>query len=143
MQVEVGVSEKKQKDLGVRKPKKLTLDYQFWNEGAAFSNHKNLSNRPKINKLMIELEKETLKLFFTTWAVCDEVTRRSLPLKNAIIKNGVIIYNKDGTYELNNSTDKLMKQLLDGVAEYNNANRAERTGLGKLNKVQNDGWTVS
>ena len=33
-----------------------------------------------------------------------------------------------------------MKSLLDGVAEYDNAIRAERTRLGKLNKVRNGGW---
>ena len=33
-----------------------------------------------------------------------------------------------------------MKQLLDGVAEYDNAIRAERSRLGKLNKVRNGGW---
>ena len=33
-----------------------------------------------------------------------------------------------------------MKSLLDGVAEYDNAIRAERSRLGKMNKVRNGGW---
>ena len=56
------------------------------------------------------------------------------------MKNGVMLYTKDGTYDLNNPTDKLMKSLLDGVAEYDNAIRAERSRMGKLNKVRNGGW---
>ena len=51
-----------------------------------------------------------------------------------------MLYTKDGTYDLNNPTDKLLKSFLDGVAEYDNAIRAERTRLGKLNKVRNGGW---
>ena len=61
-------------------------------------------------------------------------------IKNAIIKHGVILYTKDRTYDLNNPTDKLMKSLLDAFAEYDYAIRAERTRLGKLNKVRNGGW---
>ena len=61
-------------------------------------------------------------------------------IKNAIKTNGVILYTKDGQYDLNNPTDNLFKSLLDGFAEYDNAIRAERTRLGKLNKVRNGGW---
>lgn len=54
-----------------------------------------------------------------------------IPTNNKYTKQ--FVYTKDGTYDLNNPTDKLMKSLLDGVAEYDNAIRAERSRLGKMN----------
>ena len=90
---------------------------------------------------MIELEKGTVKHLFVYNN--DRLSRNDQTqfiIKNAIKTNGVILYTKNGTYDLNNPTDKLMKQLLDGVAEYDNAIGAERTRLGKLNKVRNAGW---
>ena len=56
------------------------------------------------------------------------------------MKNGVTLYTPEGTYDLNNPTDKLMKTLLDGVAEYYNAIRARCCHLGKINKVRNCNW---
>lgn len=138
---EEGTSLETQKELGIRKSKELGMDFQIWNEGAASSHHENLSNRPKISELLIELEKGTVKHLFVYNN--DRLSRNDQTqfiIKNAIKTNGVILYTKDGTYDLNNPTDKLMKQLLDGVAEYDNAIRAERTRLGKLNKVRNGGW---
>ena len=138
---EEGTSLETQKELGIKKSKELGMKYQIWNEGAASSHHENLTNRPKISELLFDIEKGNIKHLFVYNN--DRLSRNDQTqffIKNAIIKNGVMLYTKDGTYDLNNPTDKLLKSFLDGVAEYDNAIRAERTRLGKLNKVRNGGW---
>lgn len=55
-------------------------------------------------------------------------------------KHGVMLYTKDGQLDLSNPSDKLLKHLLDGIAEFDNAVRSERTRLGKLNRVAAGYW---
>ena len=50
------------------------------------------------------------------------------------------LYTKDGVYDLSNPSDRLMKQLLDAVAEFDNITRSERTRIGKLNKIRKGFW---
>lgn len=136
-----GSSLEVQKELGVKKSKELGMKSKVWNEGAKSSHHEDLLNRPKIVELLQEIENGTVKHLFVYNN--DRLSRNEQTqfiIKNAIMKNGVTLYTKDGTYDLNNPTDKLMKTLLDGVAEYDNAIRAERSRLGRLNKVRNGGW---
>ena len=136
-----GSSLETQKELGIKKSKDLGMKPKLWNEGAKSSHHEDLLNRPKMVELLNEIEKGEIKHLFVYNN--DRLSRNEhtqYVIKNAITKNGVILYTKDGTYDLNNPTDKLMKSLLDGVAEYDNAIRAERSRLGRINKVRNGGW---
>ena len=97
------------------------MKYQTWNEGAASSHHEILKNRPKISELLLEINNGTIKHLFVYNN--DRLSRNDQTqfiIKNAIKTNGVILYTKDG--------------------QYDNAIRAERTRLGKLNKVRNGGW---
>lgn len=55
-------------------------------------------------------------------------------------KHGVTLYTKDGTYDFTNASYTLMKQILDAMAEFDNAGRAERTRLGKLHRVKQNQW---
>ncbi|MDC1382637.1 recombinase family protein [Candidatus Puniceispirillum sp.] len=138
---EEGTSLETQKELGINKSKELGMKYQIWNEGAASLHHENHTNRPKIAELLLEIHNGTIKHLFVYNN--DRLSRNDqtqFVIKNAIKTNGVILYTKDGQYDLNNPTDNLFKSLLDGFAEYDNAIRAERTRLGKLNKVRNGGW---
>ena len=138
---EEGSSLESQKELGIQKSKDLGMKHKLWNEGAKSSHHEDLMNRPKIVELLQDIENGKVKHLFVYNN--DRLSRNDQTqfiIKNAIMKNGVMLYTKDGTYDLNNPTDKLMKSLLDGVAEYDNAIRAERSRLGKMNKVRNGGW---
>ena len=110
---EEGTSLETQKELGIKKSKELGMKYQIWNEGAASSHHENLTNRPKISELLFDIEKGNIKHLFVYNN--DRLSRNDQTqflIKNAITKNGVMLYTKDGTYDLNNPTDKLMKSLL-------------------------------
>jgi uncharacterized protein (UPF0305 family) len=55
-------------------------------------------------------------------------------------KHQVTVYTKDGQYDLSNPTDKLLKQMLDALAQFDNASRAEKTRLGKINRVKAGYW---
>lgn len=52
----------------------------------------------------------------------------------------VTLYTKDGQFDLSSPSDKLLKQLLDAVAEFENSVRAERSRIGKLMKVKAGFW---
>ena len=55
-------------------------------------------------------------------------------------KQGVTLYTKDGQFDLSSPSDKLLKQMLDAVAEFENSVRAERSRIGKLMKVKAGCW---
>ena len=51
------------------------------------------------------------------------------------------LYTKDGQLDLSNPSDMFLKQIFDAVAGLDNATRAERTRLGKLNRVAQGFWS--
>ena len=61
---EEGTSLEIQKELGIRKSKELGMKYHIWNEGAASSHHKNLTNRLKISEFLFDIEKGNIKHLF-------------------------------------------------------------------------------
>jgi len=52
----------------------------------------------------------------------------------------VTLYTKDSTYELANPADQFFKSVMDAMAQLDNAQRAERTRLGKLARVKQGFW---
>ena len=141
IQDEDGTSLDTQKELGIKKSKELGMKYKIWNEGGKSSHHEDLTNRPKIVELLSAIESGDVKhlwVFNNVRLSRNEDTQ--FVIKSAIRKNECILYTKDGTFDLNNPTDKLFKSLLDSVAEYENALRADRSRLGKINKVRQGFW---
>lgn len=141
VQDDEGTSLDTQKELGIRKSKDLKMKSKVWNEGAASSHHEDLLNRPVLVQLLQEIEQGNIKHLFVFNN--DRLSRNEdtqFVIKSALKKNDVVLYTKDGQFDLNNPQDKLFKSLLDSVAEYDNALRAERSRLGKLNKVRQGFW---
>ena len=136
-----GTSLATQKDLGIAKSVELGMNHKVWNEGVASSHHEDLVNRPVLVQLLGEIESGSIKHLFVYNN--DRLSRNEdtqYTVKYALRKNDVVLYTKDGRFDLNNPQDKLFKSLLDGIAEYDNAIRAERSRLGKLNKVRQGYW---
>ena len=137
IQDEDGTSLDTQEDLGIKKSKELGMKSKIWNEGGKSSHNEDLTNRPKIVELLSAIENGDVKHL---WVFNNDRLSRNedtqFVIKSAIRKNDCILYTKDGTFDLNNPTDKLFKSLLDSVAEYENALRADRSRLGKINKVR-------
>lgn len=141
VQDDEGTSLATQKELGVAKSKELGMKHKVWNEGAASSHHEDLVNRPILVQLLSEIENGAVKHLFVFNN--DRLSRNEdtqFVIKSALTKNDVVLYTKDGRFDLNNPQDKLFKSLLDGIAEYDNALRAERSRLGKINKVRQGFW---
>jgi DNA invertase Pin-like site-specific DNA recombinase len=141
VQDEEGTSLTTQKELGIVKSKELKMGHKVWNEGAASSHHEDLLNRPVLAQLLLDMERGVIKHLFVFNN--DRLSRNEdtqFVIKSALRKNDVVLYTKDGQFDLNNPQDKLFKSLLDSVAEYDNALRAERSRLGKINRVRQGFW---
>jgi len=61
-------------------------------------------------------------------------------IRNECNKAGVTFYTKDGQYDLNNPSDIFTRQILDATSQLENALRAERSRMGKLQKVRQGFW---
>ena len=136
-----GTSLETQKELGIEKAEELGFRHQVWNEGGASSNYEDLENRPVLMALLRGVEDGSIKHLYV-WNN-DRLSRNDITaqtIRLALQRNDVVLYTKDGKYDLANPTDKLVKTILDGIAQYDNALRAERSRLGKLNRVKNGFW---
>lgn len=141
VQATEGTSLDTQKDLGVAKADELGFNHKVWNEGGASSHYEDLDNRPVLMQLLREVEDGKIKHLYV-WNN-DRLSRNEITAQTvrvALQRNDVVLYTKDGKYDLANPTDKLVKTILDGIAQYDNALRAERSRLGKLNRVKNGFW---
>ena len=138
---EEGASLDTQKEIGVKKSKELGMKRKVWNEGAASSKFEDLDNRPKLMELLNLVENGEVKHLFVYNN--DRLSRNDITqqtIKIALQRNDVILYTKDGKFDLQNPQDKLFKTMLDGIAEYDNAIRSERSRLGKLARVKQGFW---
>ena len=138
---EDGASLDTHRDIGMTKSKELEMTHKVWNEKSASSHHEDLLNRPILSQLLGEIESDSIKPMFV-------FNNGRLPRSNvtqpiigtAIQSHDVVLDTKAGPCELNNPQDKLFKSLLDGIAEYDNAVRAERSSLEKLAQVKLGLW---
>ena len=138
---EEGASLDVQRDEGKKKAKDLGMKAKVWNEGAASSHHEDLLNRPKLMELMNEIENGSAKhlfVFNNDRLSRNDITQQTIKL--ALQRSDAILYTKDGQFDLSNPSDRLFKTILDGIASYDNALRAERSRLGKLAKVKQGNW---
>ena len=133
---EQGASLDTQKELGVKKAKDLGYKHKIWNEGSASSHHEDLTNRPVLQELLGQIEDGLVKHLYVYNN--DRLSRQEdtqYTIRYALTKNGVRLYTKDGQFDLNNPQDKLLKGMMDEIAQYENTLRAERSRLGRIAKV--------
>lgn len=136
-----GTSLESQKELGIKKAKELGYANKVWNEGGASSHYEDLQNRPILLSLLSEINDGKvghLWVFNNDRLSRNDVTAQTIRL--ALQKNGVTLYTQNGKFDLNNPQDKLMKTFFDGIAQFDNALRAERTRLGKINRIKKGFW---
>lgn len=140
-QEDQGTSLESQQKLGIKKAKELGFNNKVWNEGGASSNYEDFHNRPILLSLLKKIEDGEVN---NLWVYNnDRLSRNGLTaqtIRVALQKNGVTLYTNSGKFDFTNHEDKLLKTLLDGIAEYDNAMRAERTRIGKLNRVKQGFW---
>ncbi len=140
-QAEQGTSLESQHDLGVKKAKELGFDFKVWNEGGRSSHHENIADRPELNALYVAMQSGQVKhLWVYDQSRLSRNDQVASVFRYECNKQGVTLYTKDGQFDLSSPQDKFLKQLLDAVAEFDNVTRAERTRLGKLNRVRSGSW---
>jgi DNA invertase Pin-like site-specific DNA recombinase len=130
-----------QRELGVKRSKELGFEHKLWNEGGKSSNHEEIDKRPVLSQLFNEIKQGVVKhLFVYDQSRLSRNDTVSSIFRIECAKQGVTLYNKEGKYNLSDHNDHFMKQILDAVGQFDNAQRAERTRLGKLARVRQGCW---
>lgn len=140
-QEDKGTSLQSQEELGIKKAEELGFDPRLWNEGGASSHYEDLENRPVLQRLLIGIERLEIEHLFVFNT--DRLSRNQRvwgTIRWKLKKFGVKIYTPTGTIDLTSPTDELMFGILSEISQYDNALRAERSRLGKLNKVRMGFW---
>jgi DNA invertase Pin-like site-specific DNA recombinase len=136
-----GTSLQTQLEQGTHRAKQLGLKIRHWDEGGKSSHHEDLAARPTLAALYQAIKDGQVKhLFVYDQSRLSRNDNVASIFRYECNKQGVTLYTKDGQFDLSNPQDKFLKQILDGLSEFDNAMRAERTRLGKLNRARSGGW---
>ena len=136
-----GTSLQTQLEQGTARAKQLGLKTRHWDEGGKSSHHEDLAARPTLAALYEAIKDGEVKhLFVYDQSRLSRNDNVASIFRYECNKQGVTLYTKDGHLDLSNPQDKFLKQILDGLSEFDNAIRAERTRLGKLNRSRSGGW---
>jgi DNA invertase Pin-like site-specific DNA recombinase len=136
-----GTSLDTQRELGIKKSKELGFKHKVWNEGAKSSHHEDIALRPKLSQLLTAIrEGDVQHLWVIEQSRLSRNDMVAATIRNECNKAGVTFYTKDGQYDLNNPSDIFTRQILDATSQLENALRAERSRMGKLQKVRQGFW---
>ncbi len=141
VQADEGMSLEFQAETGMRRAKELGFEHILWNEGGKSSNHEEIDKRPKLSLVYNKIVSGEIKhLFVYDQARLSRQDSVSSAFRVACSRNGVTLYTNESTYELANPSDQFFKSVMDALAQLDNAQRAERTRLGKLARVKQGYW---
>lgn len=141
VQADEGMSLDVQAETGMRRAKELGFEHILWNEGGKSSNHEAIDKRPKLSLVYNKIVAGEIKhLFVYDQSKLSRQDSVSSAFRVACSRNGVTLYTKDSTYELANPSDQFFKSVMDALAQLDNAQRAERTRLGKLARAKQGYW---
>lgn len=140
-QADKGTSLISQLELGTQKAQQLGFDFVHWDEGGKSSHHEEITQRPVLAQLYAAIQSGQVKhLWVYDQSRLSRNDQVASIFRYECNKQGVTLYTKDGQFDLSTAQDKFLKQLLDAVAEFDNTTRAERTRLGKLQRVRQGHW---
>jgi DNA invertase Pin-like site-specific DNA recombinase len=141
VQEEKGSSLESQKEFGIKKSKELGFDHKVWNEGGQSSFHDDLENRPVLVELLSLISEGRVKHLFVYNT--DRLSRNDHTwsmIRIKLIQNDVTLYTNEGKYLLSDPMNKLLLGIMSEISSYDNYLRAERSRLGKVNKIQKGNW---
>ena len=141
IQQEEGTSLENQKQIGIRKAAELGFECRLWNEGGQSSFHDDLNNRPVLVSLLALIESGQVKHLFVYNA--DRLSRNQQTwavIRYKLLAFGVTLHTASGQMTLKNPVDDLMLGILSEISQYDNRIRAERSRLGRFQKVQQGNW---
>jgi DNA invertase Pin-like site-specific DNA recombinase len=140
-QADKGTSLQSQLELGKEKAEELGFSYQHWDEGGKSSHHDEIAERPVLASLYQAVRKGLVKHI---WVYDQSRLSRNDQVASVLRfefgRQGVTLYTKGGQFDLSSPHDNLYKQFLDAIAQFDNTLRAERTRLGKLQRVRSGYW---
>ncbi len=140
-QEDKGTSLESQEQIGRARAIALRFNAKVWNEGGKSSNHEDIAKRPILQSLVNEITNGNAKhIFVYDQSRLSRNDNVASAIRYQCKKHGVTLYTKDGTYDFSRPEDTFLKQVLDAMAEFDNAGRAERTRLGKLHRVKQHNW---
>ena len=140
-QANEGTSLSTQNQLGVAKAKQLKFIPQKWDEGGKSSHHEDIAGRPVLYSLYEAIKRGEVKhLWVYDQSRLSRIDNVASAFRYECMKAGVTLYTKNGNFDLSNPQDKLVKMILDGMGEFENSIRAERTRQGKLARAREGFW---
>ena len=141
VQADEGMSLDVQRDIGIERARSLGFEFKLWNEGGRSSNHEEIDKRPVLSQVYDGIRKGVIKhLFVYDQSRLSRNDNVSSIFRYECNKQGVTLYNKEGKYDLGNPQDQFLKQILDAVGQFDNAQRTERTRLGKIGRIRQGNW---
>ena len=140
-QEEDGTSLKTQKEIGIELSKRLGFSFQIHNEGGMSSAKDNLDNRPVLLNILKLMDEGIIKNLYV-WNT-DRLSRNQITwytIRQKMVKNGVVLYTANGIHNTTDFMENMILGILSEVSQYDNQVRAERSRLGKLEKVKLNYW---
>ena len=140
-QQDAGTSLETQRELGIKKAKELGMVPKVWNEGGESSRFDDFTNRPQLSSLLAAIDSGDVKhiwVFNTDRLSRNDTTWGVIRLK--LLKQSVTLHTQSGLYQQSNPTDKLMLGILSEISSYDNSLRAERSRMGKVNRLKAGFW---
>ena len=140
-QANEGSSLASQYQLGVSHAKKLKFSHRQWDEGGKSSHHEDINGRPILLKLYEALKRGEIKhLWIYDQSRLSRNDQVASIFRYECNKQGVTLYTRNGQFDLSNPQDNFLKIILDGMGEFENSIRAERTRVGKANRAREGYW---
>ena len=140
VQVE-GTSLNTQQEIGIKLAAQLGMDYVIHNEGGKSSAHDDLSNRPVMLNLLKQMDQKVVKNLYVYNT--DRLSRNQITwytIRQKMVANNVKLYTPKGIHDANDSMENMVLGILNEIAVYDNKTRADRSRLGKFEKVKLNYW---
>lgn len=141
VQEEEGTSLETQKELGIKRSKKLGFKHKIWNEGSQSSSKDDLTNRPVLTKLLQEVQEGSVEHLFVFNT--DRLSRSTQTwgfIRLTLIQNEVILHTPTGEMKISDPQTNLMLGIMSEFSQYDNKLRTERFRLGKLSRIREGYW---
>ena len=142
VQDEDGTSLDDQERVGKELAKELGFRPKVWREGSASAGKDDLTQRPVLLDLLQEIEKGRVRQLYA-WNT-DRLSRNQRTwstIRWKLYDSDVMLHTSKGPIDLRgNPQDELLFGILSEISSYDNKLRAERSRMGKLNRVRQGGW---
>ena len=141
VQRDEGTSLATQLELGQKRAQALGFFSHVWDEGGKSSSHEDVSHRPRLAALYKAIQDGLVKhLYVYDQSRLSRSDGVASAFRYVCNKRGVRLYTKDGEFDLGNSTDRFLTQILDAMAEFENSARMDRALTGRFARARDGLW---